>query len=242
MNGRDAEEPRYIRGVPHPLPDGERVLWEGAPSARAVAAHVFHWRLLAVYFGVMLAFWFASTTEAVGTPVWWSALLVRVVLAGFVLATAYLLARLVASTTWYAITSERVVLRIGMVLSMSINIPFSLIGAAGVGRFRDGTGQVLLQITPGHRLAYIALWPHCRVFHVNQPQPVLRVGRSGAGRGDFGGGRGPGDRPRDDVTPRAWDDCGASRRRAPCRARAGEHLGRGRHHFRAGAGRSRQRR
>ncbi|WP_306519649.1 photosynthetic complex putative assembly protein PuhB [Gemmatimonas sp.] len=174
MNGRDAEEPRYIRGVPHPLPDGERVLWEGAPSARAVAAHVFHWRLLAVYFGVMLAFWFASTTEAVGTPVWWSALLVRVVLAGFVLATAYLLARLVASTTWYAITSERVVLRIGMVLSMSINIPFSLIGAAGVGRFRDGTGQVLLQITPGHRLAYIALWPHCRVFHVNQPQPVLR--------------------------------------------------------------------
>jgi hypothetical protein len=23
-------------------------------------------------------------------------------------------------------------------------------------------------------LAYIALWPHCRVFRLNQPQPLLR--------------------------------------------------------------------
>ena len=53
--------PAYIKGVPHPLPPGEQLLWEGAPDTRAVATHVFHWRLLAAYFIVMLGYWFVST-------------------------------------------------------------------------------------------------------------------------------------------------------------------------------------
>jgi len=166
--------PQYIRGVPYPLPDGERLLWEGAPSTLAVATHVFHWRLLAAYFGIMLAYWAFENTEPAGSQDWVVSFLVRLGLTAFVLATAFALAKTVASTTWYAITSQRVVLRIGMVFSMSINIPFKLLASAGVGQFSDGTGQVHLEIVKGHRLAYIALWPHCRVFRFNQPQPLLR--------------------------------------------------------------------
>jgi hypothetical protein len=57
---------------------------------------------------------------------------------------------------------------------MSINIPFKILESAGVGVFKDGTGQVTLKVQPGNRIAYIALWPHCRVFRFNNPEPVLR--------------------------------------------------------------------
>ncbi|MFN9797288.1 MAG: PH domain-containing protein, partial [Gemmatimonas sp.] len=60
------------------------------------------------------------------------------------------------------------------VFPMSINIPFRLIESAGLRTFRDGSGQVLLSLSKGNRIAYIALWPHCRVFRVTHPEPVLR--------------------------------------------------------------------
>jgi hypothetical protein len=169
------EQPKaYIRGLPHPLPVGERVLWEGAPGWRAVATHVFHWRLFAGYFAAMLLLWLVTTELAVGTPVFLAALGLRLGLIAVALGIVVGLARAVARTTWYAITSERVVLRIGMVLPMSINLPFRLLESAGVGQFRDGTGQIALRLVKGERLAYIALWPHCRVFQLNHPQPLLR--------------------------------------------------------------------
>jgi hypothetical protein len=169
-----SDAPQYIRGVPHPLPAGERLLWEGAPATRAMATHVFHWRLVTGYFAAMLAYWAVTTEHAAGTDGYVASAVVRLAASLFVLGTVLMLARLTATTTWYAITSERVVLRIGMVFSLSINIPFRIIESAGIGRFKDGTGQVDLRIAKGSRIAYSALWPHCRVFTFNQPSPVLR--------------------------------------------------------------------
>lgn len=166
--------PQYIRGVPHPLPDGERLLWEGAPSMRAVATHVFHWRLVVAYFAAMLAIWAVTTEHQPGSDVYVASAVVRVSLAAFVLLCVLGLSKAVASTSWYAITSRRLVMRVGMAFPMSINIPFTLLQSAGAGTFKDGSGQVTLQLTKGSRIAYIALWPHCRVFRFGQPEPVLR--------------------------------------------------------------------
>lgn len=166
--------PAYIKGVPHPLPARERLLWEGAPSTRAVATHVFHWRLLAAYFTGMLLFWAVSTDKPFGSTEFISALVSLITLSTVVVVIALLLARLVASTSWYAITSHRLVLRLGMVFPMSINIPFTILESAAVGKFKDGSGQLLLSLSKGNRIAYIALWPHCSVFRFAQPQPVLR--------------------------------------------------------------------
>jgi hypothetical protein len=175
MNQVEGGTPQYIRGVPHPLPAGERLLWEGAPQMRLLATHVFHWRLIAAYFAIMLGWWLVSTPESVGSDVWVSSVFVRVSLSAFVLGLAFGLAKAVASTTWYAITTHRVVLRIGMVFSVSVNIPFKLLVSAGAGRFKDGSGQVTLVLAKEHRLAYSVLWPHCRVFRLNNPEPVLRA-------------------------------------------------------------------
>lgn len=168
------DAPQYIRGVPHPLPPGERLLWEGAPTMKAVATHVFHWRLIAAYFAGMLALWAFTTEHQPGTEVYVASAVVRVSLAAFVLLAALGLSRAVATTSWYAITTNRLVLRVGMAFPMSINLPFKILESAGVGAFKDGTGQVTLKMQPGNRIAYIALWPHCRVFRFNNPEPVLR--------------------------------------------------------------------
>lgn len=166
--------PRYIRGVPHALPDGEHLLWEGAPSAPLVAKHVFHRAWVIVYFAVMTGWWVVSTMGTVPGNEFLVQLAVRVGLALIVLGVVEFMARAVARTTVYAITSKRVVLQIGVVLPMTINVPLRLLQDAGIARFRDGSGQIALTLLPGDRLAYIALWPHCKVFKLNQPSPVLR--------------------------------------------------------------------
>jgi hypothetical protein len=166
--------PQYIRGVPHALPAGEHILWQGAPEAGAIAAHVFHWRLFVAYFAAMTAIWVGTTDLSFSSQAFQVGLAVRVGASALVLAIVFVLSRVVARTSWYAITSQRLVLRLGMVFEMSINIPFTILESAGVGVFKDGTGQVVLSLTKPNRLAYIALWPHCRVFSINQPQPVLR--------------------------------------------------------------------
>lgn len=166
--------PQYIRGVPHALPEGEHILWQGAPEAGAIATHVFHWRLFVAYFALMTAIWVGTTELQFSSQEFQAGLAVRLGLSALVIAIVFVLARVVARTSWYAITSQRLVLRLGMVFEMSINIPFTILESAGVGTFKDGTGQVVLTISKPHRLAYIALWPHCRVFSINHPQPVLR--------------------------------------------------------------------
>ena len=164
----------YIRGVPHPLPAGEHLLWEGAPAADAVAPPVFHRRALAVYFAVIITWWMVSTTQAFGSSAFLAGLAIRVGLSAIALGVIEVLSRVTARTAWYAVTNRRIVLKLGMVVPMSINLPFSRVQSVGVAMFRDGTGQVLLTLQKADRLAYIALWPHCRVFHINQPQPLLR--------------------------------------------------------------------
>lgn len=166
--------PVYITGVPHPLPAGERLLWQGSPDVRATARHVFHQRALALYFAAMLAVWAILTPLAFASAAFTAGLGLRVALVLLALGVVEALARIVARTTTYALTDKRVVLRIGMVIPMSINVPFALLSAAAVGKFRDGTGQLALSLEKPHRIAYIALWPHCRVWSFNQPSPVLR--------------------------------------------------------------------
>lgn len=170
----DEATPVFIRGVAHALPPGERLLWQGTPEPGLVARHVFHRWLVIGYFAIVTGWWAVSTFGTVEMDAFLPMLGMRLGLAAIVIGTVEFLARTVAKTTLYAITSKRLVLKIGMVLPMSINVPFNVLLNAAVGRFRDGSGQIALTLIPGNRLAYVALWPHCKVFNLTQPQPVLR--------------------------------------------------------------------
>lgn len=170
----ESATPVFIRGVAHALPPGERLLWQGTPEPGLVARHVFHRWLVIGYFAIVTGWWVFSTYGTVEMDAFLPMLGMRLGLAAIVIGTVEFLARTVSKTTLYAITSKRLVLKIGMVLPMSINVPFGVLQNAAVGRFRDKTGQIALTLVPGNRLAYVALWPHCKVFNMTQPQPVLR--------------------------------------------------------------------
>ena len=163
-------------GLPEPLPQGERLLWQGSPDWRVMARDALHTRLLSIYFGVLLA-WRGATVladggsaiEAATAAVW---LLPLAVLA---IAVLVLIAWLIARTSVYTVTDKRVVMRIGVVLNITFNLPYSQIESAGLRSNRDGSGDLTLVLADTDRIAYFHLWPHARPWHVKRTQPMLRA-------------------------------------------------------------------
>ena len=165
-------EPEY--GLPEPLPPGEQVLWQGSPQWRVMARRKFHVRKLMLYFGGILAVRAATvladggtTAEALLAALW---LLPAALLAiGMVSLMAWMSSR----TTVYTITDRRVVMRVGIVLSLTFNLPFSRIAAAGLCRYSDGSGDIPLTLVAGEKIAYVHLWPHARPWRLSRPEPML---------------------------------------------------------------------
>jgi hypothetical protein len=163
-------------GLPEPLPRGERMLWQGSPDWRLMAREAMHTRSLSVYFAVLLA-WRGATVWSnggswldAGMAMFW--LLPLAVLA---IAVLTLMAWLIARTSVYSITDKRVVMRIGVVLSITFNLPYSKIESAGLRCNADGSGDVTLALDDADRIAYAHLWPHARPWEVTRTQPMLRA-------------------------------------------------------------------
>lgn len=156
-----------IRGLPGPLPPGEQLLWQGAPVWRVLARTAFHTRLVAGYFAVLTVVALASG----GIP---GAL--KTIAVGLVgLALLHLLAWVSARATVYTLTNRRIVLRIGIALPKSINLPLRAIAAVDATLRGDGSGDLPLHIKGAQRIGYAALWPHARAWHLAVPQPMLRA-------------------------------------------------------------------
>jgi len=165
-----------IRGLPGELPANEKVIWQGAPDAWALAVSAFHIRPVAAYFAAMLTL--RLVTSVSGGQALGSALLqVLSVLPVALAALAMLggLAWLYARTTVYTITSKRVVVRFGVALPKAINIPFTQIEGASVKRLPDGRGDVALRLLAPNKIAFLQLWPHARPWSFSSPEPTLRA-------------------------------------------------------------------
>ena len=80
---------------------------------------------------------------------------------------------LISSTTLYSITDKRLVMRIGIVLNLSLNIPFSKIETAELKANPDKSGDISLNLVPDNKIAYLHLWPHCRPWFFSSPRPRL---------------------------------------------------------------------
>jgi len=162
-------------GLPEKLPAGEHILWQGAPEWRSLGVATFGLRTLAMYLLVMWLLQFAhlwdqgssalemtkylGISAAFATCAW-------ALLGGF--------AYLVSSTTLYTLTNRRVVMRIGVVLGLTLNLPYRQIAGASLKPLARGTGDLAIQIKPDSHIAYLHLWPHARPWHFKAPQPTLR--------------------------------------------------------------------
>lgn len=163
-------------GLPEALPAGERLLWQGSPDARLIARQALHLHKVAIYFGLLLSWKFATGLYdglGLAAALWGCAgMLAPIVLALGLLAG---MAGLIARTSVYTLTSERVVMRIGIVLSITFNLPLRRIASAALCHRRGGGGDIALQLAEGDRIAYPHLWPHARPWQLRHPQPMLRA-------------------------------------------------------------------
>ena len=164
-----------LRGLPGRLPPDEQVLWQGRPDWRVLARRALHLRALSFYFVALLA-WFAiadwnrdnlSRTIAGICCLTLAGLVALGLVAGF----AFLLAR----SSVYTLTDRRIVLRIGIALTMSVNLPLGQIEAASLRAFRDGHGDIALATRGRQTLGYLLLWPHARPWRLARPEPMLRA-------------------------------------------------------------------
>ncbi len=165
-----------IPGLPHALPPGETIIWQGTPNWWGLALRVFHFRKVAIYFWILVA-WQGITALWDGEGTAAAALAMAGVLPIALVGLAILagLAALYARTTIYTITNKRVILRFGIALPMTVNFPFTLVERAALRDCGDGTGDIPLSLQGPDWVAYLVLWPFARPGRYRDPQPMLRA-------------------------------------------------------------------
>lgn len=164
-----------VRGLPEYLPEGETLIWQGAPDPKSMARRVFRVRVVAVYFAALIAVHLGfqlsqgrALTETLLGSSWMLALGIAavVILAG--LAAAY------AKTTVYTLTDKRIVLRSGVAMPMMVNIPLNTVTAADMRAYGDGSGDIVFSVEKRKRLSHILLWPNVRPWRFTPVQPAFR--------------------------------------------------------------------
>ncbi len=164
-----------IPGLPGLLPPGEQIVWQGQPSWRSLARHTFWLPWLVGYFAVfaavrgVLAF---TDGKGLGGALFAAAIVVP--LAAVCLSLLALLAWLNARAAMYTITTRRVVMRFGVALPMTFNLPFKRLAGADLKVHSGGHGDISLELAGADRLAYVVLWPHARPWRFAKAQPMLR--------------------------------------------------------------------
>jgi hypothetical protein len=162
-------------GLPEPLPAAEKMLWQGSPDWKSTAIHAFHVRKLAVYFAIILVVRAATELSyggSIGDALMSATWLLPLALSALAMITYF--AYLSARTAVYTITDRRVVMRVGIVLTLTFNLPYARIASASLRQYTDGSGDIPLALLGNDKIAYVHLWPHAKPWKLGQPEPALR--------------------------------------------------------------------
>ncbi len=168
-------EVETVPGLPGEPPAGERVVWQGRPEWRALARNTFKTRWLAAYFAFFAAARFVAVAQAHQGAAGALRALPLIALAAACIGVFYLLAWLHARAAVYTITTRRVVLRIGVALPTTWNLPFKRLAAADLTVRKEGDGDIVLRLTAPNRIGWLLLWPHAQPWHLIKARPTLRA-------------------------------------------------------------------
>jgi hypothetical protein len=164
-----------VRGLPELLPEGEEILWQGAPDWWALTREALAVRGVTIYFLVLYAW---RTVVAAADMPWTQA----AAESSFYLLLGAVTVALLCFTGWcqaksavYTVTNRRVVMRIGAALTMTLQFPYRWVGAADLTTRPDGTGTIALRTLGETRFSYMMVWPHLRPWRFARTQPALRA-------------------------------------------------------------------
>lgn len=173
VNPHHEHEFEAAPGLPEALPAGERLLWQGAPDWQQLALHVFHVRTLSVYFIAMMVLqllYLLGEPQARLLMPMLTSLGLSLLALGVLTAWAWYTAR----TALYTLTSKRMVMRIGVVLTLTFNLPLRMISGASVKPRAHGFGDIALKLAGDDHIAWLNIWPHARPWYLKNPEPCLR--------------------------------------------------------------------
>ncbi|WP_116132658.1 photosynthetic complex putative assembly protein PuhB [Tropicimonas sp. IMCC34043] len=164
-----------IPGLPEVLPEGEHILWQGSPNPWALARDALLLRWVAGYFGLLAVWRVVAKAPQEGWLGAVEGIAPLLILGAVACVLIYGFAWAQARASLYTITNRRVAMRIGVALTLTMNLPFSRIGSADLQTRRDGTGTIAFDTSGGQRLGYLICWPHVRPWYMSDPQPALRA-------------------------------------------------------------------
>jgi hypothetical protein len=165
-----------VPGLPEKLPAGEFIRWQGRPDWRDLAISAMHVRKLCVYFAALLLLRVVLLLRE-GLPVAdiVTSTLILGCLASVALGLLSLMAWLMARASLYTLTNRRLVIRSGVALPMTVNLPFSRIISADLRQRSRGFGDISLTLSADSQASWVVLWPHVRPWYVGRVQPMLRA-------------------------------------------------------------------
>jgi len=73
------------------------------------------------------------------------------------------------------LTNKRVVMRLGIVLTVTFNLPLKQVASADVRVLDHGAGDITLALHGSDRIAWVHLWPSVRPWRISKPEPTLRA-------------------------------------------------------------------
>lgn len=167
-------EPQF--GLPERLPSDEFIVWQGSPDIGALAASAFHIKKLVVYFILLIVAcaWPALEAQA-GAMAVLQAIKWIAPLSLLGLASVWLMAYMTSRATVYTLTNKRVVMRLGIVLTVTFNLPLKQIASSDVRLLEAGFGDITLALQGSDRIAWVHLWPSVRPWRISKPEPTLRA-------------------------------------------------------------------
>ncbi len=164
-----------VRGLPQVLPRGEHIVWQGQPDFASLAKGSFHAWKLAAYFAVMLVIRAGfQYSDGVAVAEITSSAAGLIMLSSVAIVLMLLYSARAASSSIFTITNKRIVIRTGVAVSVTVNLPFKLVEAADLRLRKDGSGDIALGIDRRERVSYILLWPMVKPFRWLSVRPVLR--------------------------------------------------------------------
>jgi len=167
-------EPQF--GLPERLPSDEFIVWQGSPDIGALAASAFHIKKLVIYFILLIVAcaWPALEAQA-GAMAVLQAVKWIAPLSLLGLASVWLVAYMTSRATVYTLTNKRVVMRLGIVLTVTFNLPLKQIASSDVRMLESGFGDITLALQGSDRIAWVHLWPSVRPWRISKPEPTLRA-------------------------------------------------------------------
>ena len=167
-------EPQF--GLPERLPSDEFIVWQGSPDISALAASAFHIKKLVIYFILLIVACAWPALEAgAGAMAVLQAIKWIAPLSLLGLASVWLMAYMTSRATVYTLTNKRVVMRLGIVLTVTFNLPLKQIASSDVRMLESGFGDITLALQGSDRIAWVHLWPSVRPWRISKPEPTLRA-------------------------------------------------------------------